>query len=149
MYDISRHFAKIIIFLLTASSLQAVELNWEHDYQKALAQAKQEHKMVYLFIGADKCRFCKKFKGTTLSEAEVIPKMKENFVLLYLSRDRHKIPESFEKYGVPRHYFLRPDGKVIRTEQGIWDKEGWFMILDEVVAEEKPTADSNTSQPTS
>lgn len=127
----------LILLLLFASRLPATELNWGHDYHKALEQAKKEHKMVYMFIGADRCRFCKKFKEGTLSEEEVLPRMKKNFVLLYMSRDRHRIPEGFELYGVPRHYFLTPKGEVIRTEQGIWDKEGWFMILDEVVAEEK------------
>jgi len=131
-----RKLTTLFFLMLLTVSLQAVELDWEHDYDKALAQAKKEHKLVYLFIGADRCRYCKKFKEMTLSQEEVIAKTKEHFVLLYMSRDRHRIPEGFEKYGVPRHYFLTAEGKVIRTEQGIWDKEGWFTILDEVVEEE-------------
>lgn len=127
----------IVVTLFLSTSLYSIELNWEHDFSKALDQAKKEHKMVYLFIGADRCKYCKKFKETTLSQDEVIAKTKENFVLLYMSRDQHQIPEGFEKYGVPRHYFLTADGKILRTEQGIWDKEGWFTILDEIVSEEK------------
>jgi len=133
------------IALLLSSSLYGIELDWEHDFDKALSQAKKEHKLVYLFIGADRCKYCKKFKETTLSQEEVIAKTKENFVLLYMSRDRHPIPEGFEKYGVPRHYFLTADGKVVRTEQGIWDKEGWFTILDEIVAEEKEEDNSTAA----
>lgn len=127
-------YSLLSVFLLS-STLQGVELDWEHDFHRALLDARQEHKIVYLFIGADKCRYCKKFKKMTLSKPEVIERMKKDFVLLYMSRDQHKIPDGFELYGVPRHYFLTPEGKIIRTEQGIWDPQGWFTILDEVLDE--------------
>jgi len=42
-------------------------LNWGHDYHKALEIAKKENKLVYLFIGADKCVHCDRFKKETLS----------------------------------------------------------------------------------
>ena len=127
-------YSLLSIFLLI-TTLHSVELNWEHNFHRALLDAKQEQKIVYLFIGADKCRYCKKFKKMTLSKPEVIDGMKKDFILLYMSRDQHKIPDGFELYGVPRHYFLTPEGKIIRTEQGIWDPEGWFTILDEVLSE--------------
>jgi uncharacterized protein YyaL (SSP411 family) len=110
-------------------------MDWEHNYDSALSQAKREHKIVYLFIGADRCRYCEKFKKMTLSKEGVVPTMRKNFVLLFMSRNQHPIPDRFEKFGVPRHYFLTPEGKIIRTEQGIWDVEGWYTILDEVLAE--------------
>ena len=127
----------IILFLslLSITTLYPVELDWGHNYDAALESAKSQKKLVYLFIGADRCRFCSRFKKMTLSKTEVIDRMKKDFILLYLSRDRQKIPKGFECYGVPRHYFLTPEGKIIRTEQGIWDPEGWYTILDEVLSE--------------
>ncbi|HHD72548.1 MAG TPA: thioredoxin family protein [Epsilonproteobacteria bacterium] len=134
-------FARLLFLsFLLFSTLQAVEMDWGHDYNSALEQAKKEHKLVYLFIGADRCRFCKKFKNMTLSKEGVVPRMRKNFVLLFMSRDQHKIPDKFERYGVPRHYFLTPQGEIIRTEQGIWDVQGWYTILDEVLAEREDGA---------
>jgi thioredoxin-related protein len=118
--------------LLIASTLGAVELNWEHNYEKALLQAKKEHKDVYLFIGADNCRHCERFKKQTLSNKELIKKMKKEYVLLFMSRDQHKIPDRFEKYGVPFHYFLTEDGKIIAQTQGSRELAGWYDVLDEV-----------------
>ena len=117
---------------LLFTSLGAVELDWEHDFQKALATAKKEHKMVYLFIGADKCKHCDRFKKQTLSNKELIEKMKKEYVLLYMSRDQHEIPEGFERYGVPMHYFLTADGKTIAVVQGSRELEGWYDVLDEI-----------------
>jgi thiol:disulfide interchange protein len=133
----------LLSLFLSTVALQGIELDWEHDYHRALQDAKQEHKVVYLFIGADKCRYCKKFKKMTLSKPEVIERMKKDFILLYMSRDQHQIPDGFELYGVPRHYFLTSGGKIIRTEQGIWDPQGWFTILDEVLSERDDPEDSS------
>ena len=118
--------------LLLISTLSAVELNWEHDYHKALEMAKKEHKDVYLFIGADKCKHCERFKKQTLSNKELIENMKQKYVLLFMSRDQHKIPDRFEKFGVPFHYFLTSDGKIIAEIQGSRELAGWYDVLDEI-----------------
>jgi uncharacterized protein YyaL (SSP411 family) len=124
--------AFILLSFLLFSTLNGVELNWEHDYNRALARAKKEHKDVYLFIGADRCRHCDRFKSQTLSNKELIESMKKEYILVYMSRDQHDIPERFERYGVPMHYFLTPDGKIIAKIQGSRELEGWYDVLDEV-----------------
>jgi len=120
-----------LIFLLF-STLNALELNWEHNYTNALAEAKKENKLVYLFIGADVCKHCDRFKKQTLSNKDLIKNMKEDYVLLYMSRDRHDIPDKFELFGVPFHYFLTPEGKIIAEVQGSRELAGWYDVLDEV-----------------
>ena len=118
--------------LILSSTLNAIELNWEHNYENALATAKKEQKMVYLFIGADKCTHCERFKKLTLSNKTLIERMKKKYILLYMSRDQHKIPDGFEKYGVPFHYFLTPTGKIVAEVQGSRELEGWYDVLDEI-----------------
>ncbi len=130
----SLSFIANILFsiLLLSSTIDAVELNWEHNYDNALAMAKKEKKMVYLFIGADRCKHCDRFKKQTLSDKNLIETMKKEYVLLYMSRDQHDIPDRFEKYGVPFHYFLTAEGKIIAEIQGSRELEGWYDVLDEV-----------------
>lgn len=126
-------FKKIVLSLFLFSSLiSAVELDWDNDYEKALLQAKKEDKMVYLFIGADECTHCDRFKKQTLSNKELIETMKEDYVLLYMSRDQHKIPNGFEKFGVPMHYFLTPEGNVTAHVIGSRELEGWYDVLDQL-----------------
>jgi uncharacterized protein YyaL (SSP411 family) len=122
----------LLLLFLSFSSLQAIELNWEHDYEAALKQAKKEKKLVYLFIGADKCVYCERFKKMTLSNKKLIEDMKKEYILLYMSRDRHNIPERFKMFGVPYHYFLTPEGKIIAEIQGSRELDGWYDVLDEI-----------------
>jgi len=121
----------ITLFLLL-STLNSASLNWEHNYYQALYDAKVQGKNVYLFIGADKCRWCDKFKNETLSDKNVIKKLKENYILLYMSRDQHKIPNKFNVKGVPWQYFLDSNGKILFTAQGSREIDGFYDLLDEV-----------------
>jgi thioredoxin-related protein len=122
-----------IIFLtfIFITSLFGVNLNWEHNYYKALYDAKQQGKDVYLFIGADDCRFCDRYNDLALSKKFVMDKLKEYYIPLYMSRDQHKIPNKFKVEGVPRHYFLTSDGKIIHADQGSREPDGLFMMMDE------------------
>lgn len=114
------------------SSLFGVDLPWLHDYDAALKQAQKENKEIYLFIGADVCRWCERFKEMTLSKQEVIERLKKEYVLLYMSRDRHKIPAKFTTKGVPRHYFLKSEGTIFYEDRGSREAEGFLSLLDEV-----------------
>ena len=122
----------LLLLTLLSASLFSIELNWLHDYDKALSQAKKEKKDVYLFVGADDCRWCQRFYDLTLSKPCVMKKLKKDYVPLYMSRDQHKIPKKFKVRGVPRHYFLTSDGDIIYTAQGSREPDGFYDLLDEV-----------------
>lgn len=122
----------IFLILIFLSSLFSYELDWLNDYDKALLIAKKENKTVYLFIGADDCRFCERFKEWTLSKKEVMDTLEKDYIPLFLNRDQHSIPKRFVIKGVPRHYFLTPNGKIIHEDAGSREPAGFYDILDEV-----------------
>ena len=122
---------KILLSVLFMSSLLASEINWIHNYDDALKIAKQQHKDIYIFIGADECRFCVLFKKKALSKQSVIDRLNEEYVSVYLSRDQHIIPSNFETQGVPRHYFVTSEGKVFHEDRGSREEDGFLSILDE------------------
>ena len=121
----------ILSIMIIISSLHSTDLNWLHSYEKAMTQAKKEHKDVYLFIGADRCKFCAKFKATTLANKDVITRLKKDYVLVYLSRDQHTIPKGFKTTGVPRHYFLTSKEELIHDTWGGREVSGFYDVLDE------------------
>ncbi len=123
---------KFLLLILFISSLNGRELDWINDYDEALILAKKYNKDVYLFIGADRCRFCDILKEKALSKKPVLDRLNEQYIPIYLSRDRHKIPSKFETKGVPRHYFLANDGKIIHEDAGFREENGFNLMLDEV-----------------
>jgi uncharacterized protein YyaL (SSP411 family) len=132
MYNTKRLAGWILLLMISFTpTLYCAELDWLHDYEQALAQAKQEQKDVYMFIGADKCKFCDRFKEMTLTDKGVLKRLRKEYVLVYLSRDRHLVPEGFQTKGVPRHYFLTPEGKIIHQTWGGREVHGFYDVLDE------------------
>jgi len=122
----------LLLTLIFITTLFGYETDsWIHNYDEGLKLAQKEHKNIYLFIGADKCKFCKIFKEKTLSQKSVMDRLKKDYVVIYLSRDQHTIPDKFEKFGAPRHYFLDQNGKIIFATFGVLEPAGFFTILDE------------------
>lgn len=122
---------KLLLTLMLLPSLFAFEPDWIHNYDEALTEAKKEHKDVYLFIAADACPFCKKFKNETLSKVKILMAIEKKFIPLYLSRDHHYIPDNFERYGAPRHYFLKEDGTVYNEDAGFKSPKQFLELLKE------------------
>ncbi|MFA5454134.1 MAG: thioredoxin family protein [Sulfurimonas sp.] len=123
---------RFFILIMALISLLSAGANWPSDYEKALAQAKKEKKDIYLFIGSEYCKYCDKLEAEVFSKAEVIKRLKKDYVLIYLSRDIDDIPEKFETKPVPKHYFLTSNGEIIYTTIGYRNVKGFYELLDEV-----------------
>ena len=122
---------KFLLLTLLTIQLFGTELHWLHDYDKALQMAKEQNKGVYLFIGADRCRFCNILKDKAFSKNSVMKRLTKDFIPVYMSRDKHNIPSQFSTKGVPRHYFLTNDEKLIHEDQGSREESGFLLFLDE------------------
>ncbi len=121
----------LLLLLVINTALFSTELNWSNDYQKALKEAKLQNKDIYLFVGADKCKFCDRFKATALQNNCVLKRLEERYIMLYMSRDQHNVPAQYATKGVPRHYFLTADEKIFFQTWGGRDIEGFKLVLDE------------------
>ena len=81
MKHIFRLLPALLLTLLTSAAFAAS--GWDDDYEKALAQAKAEKKMVLLdFTGSDWCGWCIKLDKEVFSKAEFKKYAKENLVLV-------------------------------------------------------------------
>ncbi len=121
---------KIPLLLLLVTQILAIDLPWIHSIDEAKKIAQKEHKDIYVFIGAEHCNFCVRYKNEVLSDKKVQQTL-QNYVKVFLNRDKHKVPSYFEKFGVPRHYFLKPDGTIYYDDAGIKGVNGFFLMIDE------------------
>lgn len=119
-----RMIKKSLVF--TAVSLFAacaMAGEWLTDYDKALQQAKMEHKQLLMdFTGSDWCGWCKKLDGEVFSQDEFKQFADKNLVLLKVDFPRSKtLPDAekaqneklAKKYrieGFPTLVVLAPDG---------------------------------------
>ncbi len=77
--------------LALTSTLALAKDGWSEDYDKALAQAKAEKKLVLLdFTGSDWCGWCIKLDKEVFSQPEFADYAKTNLVLVELDYPRKK-----------------------------------------------------------
>ena len=81
----------ILAMLALASTLALAKDGWSEEYDKALAQAKTDKKLVLLdFTGSDWCGWCIKLDKEVFSQAEFADYAKKNLVLVELDYPRSK-----------------------------------------------------------
>ena len=113
-------------------ALFGAELDWNDDYDKALKEAKAQNKDVYMLVTSSNCKWCKKFQKTTLQDEATIERLKQQYVLLHIDKNKNYMPKKFKKKKVPRHYFITNKGEVIYSFLGYWDVEDFASFLEDV-----------------
>ncbi|MDX1808981.1 MAG: thioredoxin family protein [Sulfurospirillaceae bacterium] len=121
---------KIFIFLALGLSLYAYnatkvahELNYLNSFDKGVALAQKEHKMVMLVIVRDHCPWCKKLESETLTNKSV-KNATSKFVKVIIDINQ-KMPKSFKSPIVPIVSFV--DAK---TKEATWEAYGYRRVKD-------------------
>ena len=111
---------------LLSSTAAFAAAGWDDDYEKALAKAKAEKKMVLLdFTGSDWCGWCMKLDKEVFSKKEFKDYAKDNLVLVEVDfpqgkRLTKKVKEQNDKLqaqysvrGYPTIIVLNPEGEKV------------------------------------
>ena len=123
------HLAKltgILAMLVLTSTLALAKDGWGEDYDKGLAQAKADKKLVLLdFTGSDWCGWCIKLDKEVFSQAEFGEYAKKNLVLVELDYPRgkeqtkeikaqnEKLQKEYKIEGYPTIIVLNAEGKKV------------------------------------
>jgi thiol:disulfide interchange protein len=106
---------------LAVSTLGA-GLQWQDDYDKALAAAKTDNKIVIVDVYTDWCGWCKKLDKDVYADAGVQAKLAKDFVTVKINPEKSKENAEFARkfgvYGYPHILFLDAGGKKISEIRG-------------------------------
>ncbi len=91
MKALLRKLTLLLAVLCLITPVASAAAGWDDDYDKALAKAKAENKMVVLdFTGSDWCGWCIKLDKEVFSKKEFKDYAKENLVLVEVDFPRSK-----------------------------------------------------------
>jgi thioredoxin-related protein len=116
----------LLSLVLATSTAAFAAAGWDDDYEKALAKAKAEKKMVLLdFTGSDWCGWCMKLDKEVFSKKEFKDYAKENLVLVEVDfpqgkrltkkvkEQNDKLQAQFSVRGYPTIIVLNPEGEKV------------------------------------
>ena len=126
MKALLRNLTLLLGALCVSAPMAFAAAGWDDDYDKAIAKAKAENKMVLLdFTGSDWCGWCIKLDKEVFSKKEFKDYAKENLVLVEVDfpqgkRQTKKLKEQNEKLknehsikGYPTIIVLNPEGQKV------------------------------------
>ncbi len=128
---------KVIVSLFVVIPLFGANLDWMSSYDAAVSRAKAEHKNLIVFIEANNCPYCQKFKNDVLNTKDVVASL-SNFVPLKLDINSAYTKKYFPKVVVtPTTYFVTPDNRNLETIVGYLNEEFFYWRLDSAETEAK------------
>lgn len=108
----------------------------ESTFAEALKLAKNENKLVFLYVYASWCAPCIELKMTTFKNKSVASFYNTAFVNISVNGEKGEGPILARKYGIqayPSFVFIRPDGTVLYRAEGYFDSSGFLDLGKEVV----------------
>jgi len=104
---------------------------WEKDLATAFAKAKKEHKIVLVMVVSQGCRWCEKMEAETLSDKEVLDRLKK-YILVLADRETPKEREQLPPFKhVPVIFFMTHKKEELDNIRGYFDKEDFLNYLNE------------------
>lgn len=100
----------MLIFAL-AISLISSEIKFEHNFDKALQKAKNQHKEVMMMYSAVWCPECNYMKEIVFKNKKVNSYIQKHFIVLGKDIDKDKLPSGFKYIGIPTFFFINKFGK--------------------------------------
>jgi len=92
-------------------ALFANELQYEHNFNKALQKAEKQNKEVMMMYSATWCPECNYMKEVVFKNKKVSEYIQEHFVVLTLDIQKDKLPEGFNFIGIPTFFFIDKNAK--------------------------------------
>ena len=103
-------------------------------YLKALEKARDEHKIVMLFVRATNCKYCDKMESETLSDSSVKYELAKNFVMVSYNRDIEALPLGLRIEGTPTFVFVNTNEDVLNIYPGLKSPLGFKGVLAEILS---------------
>ena len=129
------------VVLTVAGSAFASAVNWKQDYDKALADAKQNKKLLVVDVYTDWCGWCKKLDKDVYTDKRVQELIAKDFIPVKINPEHgSRNKQLAEKFGVrayPHIVFLDGDGKKIGEISGYVPADEFAKRLEHAVSKSK------------
>jgi thioredoxin-related protein len=121
----------VVAVFLIGIGISYADIKWL-GLTQGFKKARQEEKLIMIYIYSSKCYYCKKMEATTFKDPQIQEIVNKNFVAVKVRKcddEGQFIRKEYGYLGTPTFHFLTPDGKKIKSIFGAWNKKEFLKIL--------------------
>ena len=100
-------------------------------FDKALQDAKLEHKIIMIKVMTKECHYCRKMEAEVMTESEVVTAIENDFIPVAIDISVHRLPLGLKAEVTPSFIFIDETAQVIMNVPGAWSKEDFISLLKE------------------
>ncbi len=100
-------------------------------FEKALKQAKKEHKIIMLKVMTKDCHFCRKMEREVMIDDEVVNAIEKDFIPVAIDISTTQLPLGLKTELTPSFIFIDENAKVLINLPGAWGIMDFLDILRE------------------
>ena len=101
-------------------------------FDKALARAKKEGKIIMIKASSPYCHYCKMMDREVLAAGEVVTLLQKSFIPVEVDVYKDPLPIGLKYKYTPTFFFIDGSGKVLKTIPGAIGKEDFIKLLKEI-----------------
>lgn len=121
----------LMIFLLLGTLSLFGEPDWACNYDAAYEKAKKENKGVMIMLSRKNCDACWYMENIVLEDEELMDRIEESFVPLYLDVHDDNI-HGLAYIGTPTFYFKKSGGRTIKRIDGAMNIKEFTAAYDAI-----------------
>jgi thiol:disulfide interchange protein DsbD len=99
-------------------------LRWGTDLDKAMQEAKDSNKSIFVDFYADWCDYCGEMDDGTFTDPQIVEKLTQNYVLLKVDVDENpSLSSKYQAYSLPTMIIIDSNGNEIKRIIGYQSPE--------------------------
>jgi len=101
----------LLLFIVCTLTLYANGLQYEHNFDKAIAKANKQQKEIMMMYSAVWCPECNYMKDVVFKDKNVLKYIQKHYIVLTLDIQKDTLPKGFEYVGIPTFFFIGKNAK--------------------------------------
>ncbi len=125
----------LAVLLLTGQTGYGQSVSWRTEYARALKEAAESGKPLFVNVGTENCYWCKQLELRTFKDADLVGIINERCVPLKIDGGRSEfLVQALRVQSYPTLVFASSDGTILKIKEGFLEAPGLREMLVKVLA---------------
>jgi tetratricopeptide (TPR) repeat protein len=113
------HGLALLLGLLLVGQVPGQEIAWQSDYSKALKEAADRGRLLFVNVGTENCYWCKQLETRTFKDAELLKLITDRCVPLKIDAAKNTyLVQALRVQSYPTLVLAGPDGAILHYKEG-------------------------------